>query len=210
MSNEVIENEIEENNEIIDTSDLDLKWIENEEKIVSIENGIFREQMENIKIKYVYINCNNSIDAVDNEVFTLDSEKEGNKIIPNDILLKMVEKRRTIGNTKYKFINMLIFNVTLDTDEIQKYNANSDAFNKLFLKEIPIVKDVIIEPSIFVFHEINTIYILFKEIDRPKTLKAAITNKIKPILKTGKENRRTKKKVKIDLDSNVIITSSGI
>ena len=193
-----------------DETNLDLNWIENEEKIISIENGIFREQMKHIKIKYIYINCDSSIEAVDLEKYDLDANEPSQKtkqIISNDTLLKIVEKKRLIGTTKYKLLHILLFNVDLEPEEIQKYTINQDAFNTSFLKEISIVKDISIEPSIFIFHEINTIYMLFKEIDRPKTLKAALTNKLKTILKTGKESRRTKKKkVKIDLDSTVIIS----
>lgn len=216
-----------------DEINLDLKWIETEEKLISMENGINREQMKDIKIKYIYINCDLSIDAVDLEKYNLDidsnnetaqnvignnsniddvfQEGQNSKMkISNDTLLRIIEKRRIVGNIRYKLLKILLFNVNLEPDEIQKYNNNPNAFNSTFLKEISVVKDIIIEPSIFIFHEINTIYILFKEIDRPKTLKAAITNKLKPILKTGKENRRTKKKVKIDLESTVIISPSTL
>ena len=113
-----------------DETNLDLNWIENEEKIISIENGIFREQMKHIKIKYIYINCDSSIEAVDLEKYDLDANEPSQKtkqIISNDTLLKIVEKKRLIGTTKYKLLHILLFNVDLEPEEIQKYTIKIES-----------------------------------------------------------------------------------
>ena len=59
-------------------------------------------------------------------------------------------------------------------------------YNNIFLKRLPLLEDIVIDPSIFIFHNLNCIYFLFEESN--KTLPPP-----KPILKIHAANEPFKK-----------------
>jgi len=189
---------------------LDMNWIDQEEKKISMNYGFIREPMKNIRIHFVYIH-NNAVNKVNTEEFVLIDNNDVTEnintpqIITNSSIIQLIESHKNMNNEKYKLNDILLFNVTLESDEIQKYILGEEMYNSKFLKSISVVQDIVIEPSIFIFHNTNAIYMIFKEVEKTRWLKTAITNKLRPILKNAKDMRRTKKRVKIDLTSNVTI-----
>jgi hypothetical protein len=82
--------------------------------------------------------------------------------------------------------------VDLEPNHIQEF-VYGDLDNNRFFKVFSIVEDIVISPSIFIFHSLNSIYFVFQEIE-------LIENPIiKPILKIGgeKDSKKTTKKVRI-------------
>ena len=85
-------------------------------------------------------------------------------------------------------MDILIYNVDLDSDHIQSYSKSND-FAQLsndFMKVLSIPDDIVIQPTIFIFHGVNSIYFIFKENDRVGN---SHNHTIKSILKnTGNGN----------------------
>jgi hypothetical protein len=189
---------------------LDMNWINQEEKKISMNYGFIREPMKKIRIHFVYVH-QNSVNKVHTEDYVLMDEDsvadnvETPQVIPNVNIIQLIESHKNMDGNKYKLNDLLLFNVTLESEEIQKYILGEEMYNSKFLKSISVVQNIVIEPSIFIFHKTNAIYFIFKEMERTKWLKTAITNKLRPILKNAKDMRKTKKRVQIDLDSNVTI-----
>jgi hypothetical protein len=189
---------------------LDMNWINQEEKKISMNYGFIREPMKKIRMNFVYVH-QNSVNSVHTEDYVLMDEDivtddvETPQVIPNVNIIQLIESHKNIEENKYKLNDLLLFNVTLESEEIQKYILGEEMYNSKFLKSIPVVQNIVIEPSIFIFHKTNAIYFIFKEIERTKWLRTAITNKLRPILKNAKDMRKTKKRVQIDLDSNITI-----
>ena len=189
------------------TESLDMNWIDQEEKKISMNYGFIREPMKNIRINFVYIH-NDAVSKVNSENFVLNDVPENTnsaQVISNSSVIQLIESHKNLDNGKYKLNDILLFNVTLESDEIQKYILGEEMYNSKFLKSISVVQDIVIEPSIFIFHNTNTIYMIFKEVEKTRWLKTAITNKLRPILKNAKDMRKTKKRVQIDLTSNICI-----
>lgn len=184
---------------------LDMNWIDQEEKKITMNYGFIREPMKKIRINYVYIH-DDSIHNIETEEYPLMDETNSgsNQIIPNEHIIHLIESHKNKGNVKHKIVDMLLFNVALESVDIQKYIHGEEKYNSKFLKTVSVSQDIVIEPSIFIFHNINTIYMFFKEIEKTRWLKTAITNKLRPILKSGRDMRKTKKRVCIDLSSNIL------
>ena len=174
--------------------------------------GFIREPMKKIRIIYAYIG-NNSVNKVIVDDYELpiqdidpDTDRHSPQIITNEQWTQMVETKKKLGDLRYKLNDVLLFNITLESDEIQSYISGENVENPKFIKNISATSDIVIEPSMFIFHTTNVIYVILKEVYQHKWLKNSITNKLKPILKRNdREHRRTKKRVHIDLDSNVEI-----
>ena len=94
--------------------------------------------------------------------------------------------------------------IKFDPEDIKEFSTslNLTSYNNKFTKKIPLMDDVIIDPSIFIFHDINSLY-FFEEIE-----KEPITPK--PILKIHshvKDNKKpTSKKVTIKINKRNKIT----
>jgi hypothetical protein len=190
-------NNIEEN----DDTDLDISWIEEQEKIQKIDKNYFREPMETIDVHIIYININSYIENIKREKHTLNT-KDKNTVLEKERILQIIQsKKRTTPFSKYKFMDALLYNVDLEPEQIQNYANTEDIEQTPFFKPVRIMEDIIITPSIFVFHGINALYLFFKEEARTDIS----TVKNKSILKTDGQPiapHKTTKKVKIVIRAN--------
>ena len=180
---------------------LDTSWIEKEEKINSIQQHYVRELPEKINLYYVYIDENDSIQNVEKETEVLVHSK-----ISKERLLQIIQTKRMVshihgGTRKYKLFDILTYQVHLDPEKIFFFSKTENLseiteYSQSFFRSVPLFDEITIVPSIFIFHEINAIYFLFKP---------CVSHPLRSILKTDsssikKENRVTKK-VRISLDS---------
>ena len=165
---------------------LDTSWIEKEEKI---------------NLYYVYIDEHDSIQNVEKETEVLVQSK-----ISKERLLQIIQTKRMVspingGIRKYKLFDILTYQVQLDPEKIFFFSKTENLseiteYSQSFFRSVPLFDEITIVPSIFIFHEINAIYFLFKP---------CVSHPLRSILKTDsssikKENRVTKK-VRISLDS---------
>lgn len=190
-----------------DDTDLDISWIEEQERIQNIDKNYFREPMDTIDIHIIYINTNLYIESITKERQLL-TKKEKTTVLEKERILQIIQsKKKTTVFSKYKFMDALLYNVELEPEQIQNYanteNNNRTSTTSTFLKPVKILEDIIIPHSIFVFHGINALYFFFKE--EPRTDLANI--KGKSILKIEGESdpsrqHKITKKVKIVLRNN--------
>jgi len=190
-------NRMEEN----DDTDLDISWIEEQEKIQNIDKNYFREPMDAIDIHIIYINTNLYIESITKERHVL-TKKEKTTVLEKERILQIIQsKKKTTPFSKYKFMDALLYNVELEPEQIQNYANTQDNTTSSFLKPVKILEDVTIPHSIFVFHGINALYFFFKEEPRTDLVNA----KSKSILKMEGEpqpQHKITKKVKIVLRKN--------
>jgi hypothetical protein len=184
-----------------DDTDLDISWIEEQEKIQNIDKNYFREPMDAIDIHIIYINANLYIESITKERHVL-TKREKTTVLEKERILQIIQsKKKTTPFSKYKFMDALLYNVELEPEQIQNYANTQENTISTFLKPVKILEDVTIPHSIFVFHGINALYFFFKE--EPRT---DLTNaKSKSILKMEGEpqpQHKITKKVKIVLRKN--------
>jgi len=189
-----------------ENEDLDISWIEEHEKLQSVDKNYFREPMDAITVTIIYINANSYIENITSEKQQL-TQNGKSAVLEKERLLQIIQsKKKTTAHSKYKFMDALLYNVDLEPEHVQKYaNSPVEENQNLFLKRLPIVDDVAISPSIFIFHGINGLYLLFKE--EPRT---DIQNiKTKSILKVENHDvaKKLTKKVKIILKKQNLSTT---
>jgi hypothetical protein len=155
--------------------------------------------METIDIFFIYININLYIDKIACEKQTLILENE-NAVLKKERVLQIIQSKKIkTTHTKYKFLDLLQYAVDLEPQHIQDYakSENIEENSKPFLKHIPVIEDITIPQSIFIFHGINALFFIFKE--EPLEIIA----KAKSILRTEQEPERSThkhtKKVKLIL-----------
>ena len=178
----------------MDSLDLDISWIEKHERMNNIHTNYQREPMDSIKMCYIYVNLYSEIEKVIYENENLGQiDSSNNRIISKERVLQIVQNKKMLNDTlKYTIDTILVYNVSIEPENIQKYVNSENFTSEPFLKVYPIIDEILIHPSIFIFHEINCIYFIFKQID--------IKPIPKSILKTGGNGKKTKR-VRIQEDS---------
>ena len=169
---DLVENKTK-NHESFD-DELNLSWLKEEQKMSQIHQNYLRENMQNIQIHTIYINANNHIDKIvcfNQELTVLGSSSPSTLVgLSSEMVLQIVQSNRSLSTgTKYKLIDILVYNVDIEPENIQNFSniamnaSNIDAYSP-FLKSYPLVCEIKVPPSIFIFHDLNAIYFLFQEI----------------------------------------------
>ena len=146
-----------------------MSWILEEEKLLKTEQNHPREQMDSISVYSLYLNGDSSIERVVTDTITLDwnTEKEC-KYIPKEQVLKLIEeKKKQQHPIHYIYKESFMYLVDLEPEHIQTYastDASAGTSDASFLVKIPVVGDILVPPSIFIFHSMNSVYFIFQEI----------------------------------------------
>ena len=179
QNNIVDDNDYDDSN---DNNDLDESWIRDQERLQNIQKNYCREPMPNIDLFSIYINQNLYIDRIICEKQVLESHTNNvDSILKKELLLKLIQSKKLFTpNSKYKLMDILTYHVDLEPEHIQSYSKTENIAEKSsgFFKVLPILDDLVITPSIFIFHGVNAIYFLFQEVKTEK-----LRNTIKSILK---------------------------
>ena len=161
--------------------DLDTSWIDTAE----FQDNYEREPMKDIGLFFIYIHHDGSIEKITKEYESVDNDGG----ISKERILRFIQSKRHCIGKKYRLIDLLSFYVTLEPDQLNEFVQSEDRAD--FLKPLPIFDEVLLEPSIFIFHDLNALFFFFKEVESFPT---------KSILKngnSGNENKRLTKKVRI-------------
>jgi len=176
-----------------DMNDLDISWIQSHERFINVHENYQREPSEYVSIYYIYINLQSEIEKIicEKEGLNLPSESEY-QCISKERVLQMVQQKKIMRSAKYNLENIMVYNVSLESENIQKYinNDNLVEISQPFIKNLSIIDEIRIYPSIFIFHSLNSVFFFFKQNVSQKTAL------IKSILKIGNvidEHKKTKK-----------------
>jgi hypothetical protein len=188
-----------ENNE--EDLELDTSWIEEHERLEKINQNYFREPIDSINVYFIYINVNSYIEKITNEKQNVEWDAERNSsILRKEILLQWVQDKKA---ERYKLSDTYIYNVDLEPENIQNYSNNENLIESShgFYKHLPLIDDILFKPSIFIFHSINAVFMIFQEIPvekfQPKSIlknSSGERHKITKKVRIDEEKRRTTKK----------------
>jgi hypothetical protein len=182
-----------------DTNDLDVSWIQEHEKLEKITHNYFREPLLSISIYSIYINSQSYIENIQCENLSLELQDK-NSIMRKETILKFIQNKKQ-EKPNYKFWETLVYNVDLEPVHIQNYSKIENILegSSQFFKKIPIIDDIVLPPSIFIFHSISAIYFLFRAQDN----KISQIKPSKSILKKETPNsHKITKKVRISEDTH--------
>jgi hypothetical protein len=187
-SDESVDESVDESDEGSE-EDLDTSWIDSEE----FQKNYEREPMKDLVCFFVYTDSQKSIEKIIKEHIEIHVDDDaGVGTISKEKLLHFIQTKRhrtdgSIGK-KYKLLDLLGFHIPLEPGELEGF-IKEDSIGR-FLKPLPIFEPVVIDPSIFIFHDLNSLFFFFKEVENP----------VKSILKTRENGSldRVTKKVRLD------------
>lgn len=163
----------EDDEDILDTS-----WIENEE----FRSVYEKESMTELVLFFVYMNREMVIEFVIKDYIDIDDG-----VISKEQLLHIIQSRRHRSDVakKYKFMDLMAFHVPLEPDELEGFVGASPETR--FMKTLPMFDSVVIDPSIFIFHDLNSLFFFFREFDSSSSPSSS-----------GGGSRAVTKKVRLD------------
>jgi hypothetical protein len=168
--------------------ELDLSWIVEQERLESIQNLCLREKMTSIPAVFIYVNQNHFIDSIHREVLDV----SGVSVITKQQLSHISQsKSKKTASSIYSFNELVWFHVDLEPESIQSFSQQytSSLDPTPFYNVYSILENIVLTPSIFIFHRINTLFFFFHEIPNPEFTKLpSILTNIKSKPKTTKKN----------------------
>jgi len=169
----------------VDADDLNLSWMDEYKQLARIENHYCREPMSEISVCFVYIDCEGTVTSCVYEKHDLDLvEDDDSAIITKERLLYLIQKKKRVGEVKYRLSDILSYNVDLTAERIQDFSSSS-SWNESFLKSHPLtIEDLVLSPSIFIFHNLNAVFLFFRQVDDGGVASESLP--LRPILKTAK------------------------
>jgi hypothetical protein len=178
--------------EEFEEKDLDTSWIEQEE----FQSAYEKEPMTEIVLFFIYMNRQMVIENVIKDYIDivgldagLDTGLDG---ISKEKLLHIIQTRRHRPGFpgKYRFIDLKAFHVPLEPGQLEGFVRGDLDVAGGFMRSLAIFDSVVVDPSIFIFHDLNSLFFFFKEAENPR----------KSILKSGESDgdHKVTKKVRLD------------
>ena len=152
-----------------------MSWLEEEERILAIREVPYREPIRSIQCYFFYVDlaaagvaaeadCPSKVNyRYINRVDTENIELAEDGVLRSEKLLHIIQSKKIYTvKTKYVFQDLFLFHVDLEPDEINSF-VGSPAEEKRFFRRILGLDDIIIPPSISIFHSVNSLYFFFYE-----------------------------------------------
>jgi hypothetical protein len=165
---------------------LDTSWTNEVKKEIDINKNYNKEPCEQINTIFIFVDIENNIHKINSnkEIISILDNK---RVITKERLIQIIEsKKRENPKIKYHLSNVLLYCNEIDTDDMCTY-AKTNNTGEEVLQVLSIFNDTIIPDSIFIFHSINAIYFIFKQVKSKlysiNNIKRKKENSIKSILK---------------------------
>jgi len=166
------------NKDVVDT-ELDIKWVEENEKIDSLYKDFYKEDVTFINMHYIYINTSNEIERIKEDKYFLPNKN----LVTKDEVISIIHTNSKSQNKKYSILSILKYNISLEPEQIpfylkKKYKQVS------FLNSLRNICDIHFEKTIHMFHDLNDLYFLFyenpdKKSINVKNMKKTMKNRVK-------------------------------
>jgi hypothetical protein len=187
----------------MDMEDLDISWVQDQEKIIHVDHNYAREPISSIHLYSLFVNLNSCVDKITCDSIELDQNIDGKTILSKEKILYYIQQKKKQGSLngkKYRLIDSLLFLVDLDPEHLQDYSHQEPTVesSQSFFKVLSVLNDTIVSESIFIFHSLNAIYLIFKEMN-------CIYHPVS-ILKKETNFGKTKKQISgNDVDANILL-----
>lgn len=150
--------------------DLDTDWIEEFESLDNKYKMFYKENINNIKFKYVYVNKDNNIEKIKEEILLL---KQIN-LISREEMIEIIKKKCSFIDKTFSVLSILKYNFDVEPSDINHYMKENETSLLTLIKNID---NIPLNKTIQMFQDLNEIIIIFYEkINHEKNLN--LTKKI--------------------------------
>jgi hypothetical protein len=149
----------EENKNISDFS-LDTRWIQEFESLDNNYKQFYNEIVGDIKICSIYVDKNNNIENIKQEILEL----SGENLITREEIIKIIKQNSTTQNKRYTLLSLLKYNIDLDASNVVHYlKQRQQPKTDVYLTLVKNIDNIPLNSTINMMQDLNTIFILFYE-----------------------------------------------
>jgi len=170
-------------------SELDLSWIEKEERLLSNNSVIIKKTIPKLKLVYIYINENQYIESFKRDSYLFHTPTIS-VMTANDLLYLIDHHKIHTTTSKYKLFDLFLYHV--DEQDIQTYLHSGASF----FKPVVLTNPLVIPPCLSLFHSTTTLYFIYQE--HPYVLHGPT----KSILRQPEQVFQKSKRVHVNVPSN--------
>jgi len=167
----------EENNDISDFN-LDTRWIQEFESIDYNYKQFYNEVVGDIKICSIYVDKNNNIENIKQEILELSREN----VITKEEIIKIIKQNSINQKKRYTLLSLLKYNIDLEASNVVHYLKQKQSSTDAYLTLVKNIDNIPLNNTINMMQDLNTIFILFYEknsISNNTTKKVYINNHTK-------------------------------
>ncbi len=145
-------------NDIDNLDIIDTNWIDEFEKEEKEYLNYYNESITYLKICYIYVNIDSEIYKIKEDKINLTKEN----CLQKSELISLIKNNINLDGSKYSLLLLLKYNILLVPTELKTFLKNKNLTNSNnYLTSIVNIEDIIFEKTITMFHDINSLFIVF-------------------------------------------------
>jgi len=146
-----------------------------------------RQSLEYIPLQYIYIDENREITNIKEDKFLF---TDTNNTIKSNELVYLIRKNMMCNGEKYRSLSILKYNLIHEPAEV--ILPNSDLQTELI--SLSSINSIVLENTISIFHDLNTIYLIYYKHDKKKHTRNSDSTRKRDIKKIFINNKTTRKR----------------
>jgi len=167
--------------------EIDNTWVELYKQGEEKYNMFYPEPLNSLTIFFLYVDKTNTLVKRKKDTCLLTAK---NMLCKNQ-LISLIKSNEIFANRLYKLETLLRYHIDLQPENIADFvhstQFNNDMYISRFFKPFTLVNDIYFSDTISLFHDLTTLYILFKEAAPIKS--ARLTKKLRRL---SPNHRRTR------------------
>lgn len=175
------------NNDLVNNI-LDVDWINEFEHDDRYYTMFYQEVIKSIKVSLLYINKNNEIVKISEQLLSLHTE---NKITKEE-LLGLVKNNEYMDAIKYRLVNILVYNMALNHDDLRHFLHSSSKYD--FLTSLKTIDTYELQSTINCLQSVNNIFIIYNEDSQETKPKQMINNTKRVRFDVNTTHKKTKRR----------------
>ena len=187
---------------------LDTQWMQTFKEEDKIYKDFYKDDIWYIQLRFVYVNLENEIDCVREEMFLM---SKPNRILEEE-LFQILKNSSTLNGQRYSLISILRYNLLLEPAQVKQYlrtsKGESENREKEYLSVVTHLNDIVFGRTISMFQDLNDLVFVFCEKPKESTTPSSSSSTKRVYLKSRRLKKTIRKRYKnIDKELNLSVPS---
>jgi len=140
-------------------SPLDTSWIDEYESVERKYEMFYKENIVSVNIALVYVNSKLEIVKISQR----DIDLENCNVVSKAEMADVIGANASVDGTEYSLLSLLTYNIDLTHNELKGFLEADAPDGGGFLRSLTSLQDIVLEPSIQLFQDINRIFVVYYE-----------------------------------------------
>ncbi len=171
--------------------EIDDEWLNSYKMLENDYNDFYKKNTENIEMYFFYVNRENELESINKINYILDNKSK----ITKDNIIKVIKENQFKNNKKYKVKYIVKYNITLEPDEIIHMLNVDNKEGDHFISNENYNNDIHFSDTICILQDLNSLYIIFTETNKQKSITNTRKIKMRKPIKTNNTDNTRRKRV---------------